>query len=139
MLETSHPPVLYIPPADIADGALTPSAARSTFCEWKGIAVYFDVHGGGRTVTAGAWAYPDPSARFAALRDHVAFYPGRMDACLLDDEVVRAQDGRLLRRVDHGRHHRPVQGPARHARLVSGLSRRRAPASPGPGAPRRAP
>jgi len=93
VLETSHPPTIYVPPGDVADGALTPSAARSTFCEWKGVAVYFDVHGGGRTVTAAAWAYPDPTARFADLRDHVAFYPSRMDACLLDDETVRSQEG----------------------------------------------
>lgn len=93
MLETSHPPAIYLPPGDVAAGALTPSRARPTFCEWKGIAVYFDVHGGGRTVEAGAWAYPDPSARYTALRDHVSFYPGRMDRCLLDEEVVRAQDG----------------------------------------------
>ena len=93
VLETSHPPVIYVPPGDVLDGALTPSAVPSTFCEWKGVAVYFDVHGGGRTVTAAAWAYPDPTARFADLRDHVAFYPSRMDACLLDDETVRSQEG----------------------------------------------
>ena len=93
LLETSHPPAIYLPPAAIAPGALTPSDARPTFCEWKGSAVYFDVHGGGRTVPAGAWAYPAPSSPYEALCDHVSFYPGRMDECLLDDEVVQAQEG----------------------------------------------
>ncbi len=93
VLETSHPPVIYVPPGDVLRGALSASAARPTFCEWKGVAAYFDVRAGDRTVVAGAWAYPEPVERFAALRDHVAFYPGRMDECLLDDEVVRAQEG----------------------------------------------
>ena len=93
VLETTHPPGIYIPPQDIVTGALTPSDAHSTFCEFKGSAVYFDVHGGDAVVAAAAWAYPDPVPAYAALRDHVSFYPGRMDECLLDDEVVQAQDG----------------------------------------------
>ncbi len=93
ILETSHPPAIYVPLADVADGALTPASARASLCEWKGLARYLDVHGGGRTVEAGAWTYPDPSGRYAALRDHVSVYPGRMDECRLDDELVVAQEG----------------------------------------------
>ena len=93
VLETTHPPGIYVPPQDIAPGALTSSTARSTLCEFKGSAVYFDVHGGDAVVGAAAWSYPDPTAAYAALRDHVSFYPGRMDECLLDDEVVQAQEG----------------------------------------------
>lgn len=94
VLETSHPPVLYLPPQDISPGAVTASAgARRTLCEWKGLATYLDVRGGERVEHAAAWAYPDPVPAFAALRDHVAFYPSRMDECLLDDEVVAAQAG----------------------------------------------
>ncbi len=93
VLETSHPPGIYVPPQDILEGSLAPSAHRRTFCEWKGDARYFDVTAGGRTAQAAAWAYPEPVAAFAALRDHVSFYPGRMDACLLDDERVEAQEG----------------------------------------------
>jgi Domain of unknown function (DUF427) len=48
---------------------------------------------GGRTAQRAAWSYPVPDARFAALRDHVSFYPGRMDAAWLGDERVRAQPG----------------------------------------------
>jgi uncharacterized protein (DUF427 family) len=93
VLETSHPPVLYVPVADVAAGVLQPSAARSTVCEWKGRAIYWDVHGGEIVRPASAWSYPEPVAAFAALRDHVAFYPGRMDACFLGDEQVRSQEG----------------------------------------------
>jgi len=92
VLETSHPPTIYIPPADIAAGSISAAGGRS-FCEWKGIAGYFDVVAPGRREDRAAWAYPDPAAPYEALRDHVAFYPGRMDACWLDDERVQSQPG----------------------------------------------
>ncbi len=92
VLETSHPPTFYLPRADVAAGALVP-AAGSSFCEWKGNAAYLDVVGGGVVAPRAAWCYPEPVAAFAALRDHVAVYPGRMDACLVGDERVRAQEG----------------------------------------------
>jgi uncharacterized protein (DUF427 family) len=92
VLETSHPPTVYVPRADVARGALEP-AAGSSFCEWKGLAAYDEVVGGERREARAAWHYPEPSARYAALRDHVAFYPGRMDACRLDEERVRSQPG----------------------------------------------
>jgi uncharacterized protein (DUF427 family) len=92
VLETSHPPTIYVPPEDFAPGALVP-AAGSSWCEWKGRASYLDVVGGARREAAAAWAYPSPVAAYAALRDHVAVYPGRMDACLVGEERVQAQPG----------------------------------------------
>ncbi|HMO00448.1 MAG TPA: DUF427 domain-containing protein [Miltoncostaeaceae bacterium] len=92
VLETSHPPAFYLPRADVVPGALV-TAHGSSFCEWKGQAAYLDVVGGGGVAPRAAWWYPDPVAAFAALRGHVAFYPGRMDACLVDDELVRSQEG----------------------------------------------
>lgn len=92
MLETSHPPTIYIPLADFADGALEP-VGGSSFCEWKGSAAYCDVVAGGRRAARAAWYYPSPVARYAALKDHVSVYPGRVDACHLDDERVRPQPG----------------------------------------------
>ena len=89
VLETSHPPAIYVPPEDIRMDALTPSAQRRTFCEWKGRAHYYDVAG----VPAAAWAYADPRPAFAALRGFVSFYPGRVDACFLDEERVQPQPG----------------------------------------------
>jgi uncharacterized protein (DUF427 family) len=89
VLETSHPPAIYVPPGDVATELLRPSAARATVCEWKGRATYWDL-GGARAV---AWSYPSPVAAYADLRDHLAFYPGRVDACFLGDEQVTAQPG----------------------------------------------
>ena len=93
VLETSHPPTLYVPLEDVAASALVPSEDRTTFCEWKGVASYYDVVAGGRTVERGAWTYRAPSPGFELIRDAVAFYPGRMDACFVDDERVVAQPG----------------------------------------------
>ena len=92
ILETSHPPVYYVPPADIAVGVLEPSEG-STFCEFKGAARYWAVRSGERVESAAAWYYPDPSPGFESIRDQVAFYPGRMDECTVDGEVVRPQAG----------------------------------------------
>ncbi|MFO7592280.1 MAG: DUF427 domain-containing protein [Acidimicrobiia bacterium] len=94
VLETSHPPNYYFPPADVIDGALTPAAGAS-FCEWKGRAHYYTVRGGDRVETEAAWGYEHPSPAFAALRGHVAFYAHRMDACFVDDEQVAPQPGRF--------------------------------------------
>ena len=94
VLETSHPPAYYLPRSSFVEGALTPTPSRrQTFCEFKGHASYGDVHGGGRTEAAAAWWYDDPRPGFEALRDHVALYPGRMDECLVDGEVVQPQEG----------------------------------------------
>lgn len=93
VLETSHPPAIYVPAADFIEGALAPAGARSTFCEWKGLATYWDLVGGHAVAPAAAWSYPDLVPAHAALRDHVSVYPGRVDACFLDDERVHAQDG----------------------------------------------
>ncbi|GAC1443672.1 MAG: DUF427 domain-containing protein [Chloroflexota bacterium] len=90
ILETTHPPVYYIPRKDIVAEYLRPSN-RTTFCEWKGTASYFDVVGTGREEGNAAWYYKNPTPRYARLQDHVAFYPARMDACLVDGETVRAQ------------------------------------------------
>ncbi|MBA8795642.1 uncharacterized protein (DUF427 family) [Friedmanniella endophytica] len=95
VLETSHPPTYYLPRTDFVEGSLRPAPGHS-FCEWKGQASYLDVVGGehGEVVAAqAAWYYPSPTAPFAALVDHVALYPGRMDQCLVDGEVVRPQPG----------------------------------------------
>ena len=92
VLETSHPPTVYVPRPDVRSDLLTESDARSTWCEFKGMARYFDAIIGGRHVHAVGWTYPDPGSGYEALRDHVAFYPGRVDAAWLDDERVQAQD-----------------------------------------------
>jgi uncharacterized protein (DUF427 family) len=94
VLETSHPPNYYFPPGDVLDGTLEPAKGAS-FCEFKGRASYFTVRGGAREVNEGAWSYASPSPSFNAIRDHVAFYAGRMDACYVDGELVTPQPGRF--------------------------------------------
>jgi uncharacterized protein (DUF427 family) len=92
VLETSHPPVYYLPPADLKQEHLEESP-RSSFCEWKGRARYVDVRVGDRLAHSAGWYYPDPTGAFEAIRDHVAFYAGAMDRCLVNGEVVRPQPG----------------------------------------------
>jgi uncharacterized protein (DUF427 family) len=91
VIEASHPPTIYIPPEDVREELLAPSEARSTWCEFKGAARYLDAVADGRRFKAIAWSYADPSLGYEALRDHVAFYPGRVDGAWMDDERVQAQ------------------------------------------------
>ena len=92
VLETSHPPGYYIPPEDVRREYLRPSR-RHTFCEFKGQASYYDLAVGERVVRDAAWYYADPAPGFGVIRDHLAFYPGRVDACFVDEEQVVAQAG----------------------------------------------
>jgi uncharacterized protein (DUF427 family) len=92
VLETSHPPVYYLPPDDVATEYLE-RESRTTMCEFKGRAVYYTLTVGDRSVSQAAWQYPDPVERYAALTDHFAFYPSKMDACYVGDERARAQEG----------------------------------------------
>jgi uncharacterized protein (DUF427 family) len=94
VLETSHPPVYYVPMEDVAHGSLELSKGRGTFCEWKGAASYLDAIGGdGRRVERAAWTYLDPARGFEAIRGAVAFYPALMDECTVDGERVEPQPG----------------------------------------------
>lgn len=92
VLETSHPPVYYLPIADFVPGALV-AAAGSSFCEFKGAARYFDVQSGGTVREGAAWNYPQPSPGFETLVDKVAVYAGPMDECTVGGEVVVPQPG----------------------------------------------
>jgi uncharacterized protein (DUF427 family) len=92
VLETSHPPVYYVPVAAFAAGSLVP-APGSSFCEFKGSARYFDVAGGGRVAAHAGWNYPHPSPGYELLTDRVAVYAGKMDRCTVDGEQVVPQPG----------------------------------------------
>ena len=92
VLETSHPPVYYIPPGDILPGALVPAAGTS-WCEWKGQAAYFSLVVGQRRVERVAWSYLNPTPAFVAIAGYVAFYAGPMDACFVGEEKALPQPG----------------------------------------------
>jgi uncharacterized protein (DUF427 family) len=94
ILETSHPPVFYIPPADIALQYLLPSSRRGSFCEFKGTATYWSIHlSPDLTSPDAAWSYAPPPPPYAALRNHLAFYASRVDECTVDGERVLPQPG----------------------------------------------
>lgn len=92
VLETSHPPVYYLPPAAFLPGVLL-AAPGGSFCEWKGQAVYWTIQSGGRQAPAAGWSYPEPTAAFREIADHIAVYAGKMDACFVGDEQVIPQPG----------------------------------------------
>ncbi len=92
VLETSHPPVYYIPLEDIQREYLVPSP-RSTYCEWKGQGAYYSLVVGNKRADDVAWFYPNPTPAFASMKDYVAFYAAPMDACYVDGEKVQPQPG----------------------------------------------
>jgi uncharacterized protein (DUF427 family) len=92
VLETSHPPTYYLPVSSFADGVLRPTAG-SSYCEWKGVAAYYDLVTPARTAERAGWTYPEPTPGFEALVGHVAVMPAAMDECTVDGEVVTPQEG----------------------------------------------
>ena len=92
VLETSHPPTYYLPVDDFEPGALL-ATGGSSWCEFKGRATYFDVHGADAVAPRAAWTYPTPSPGFERIAGYVAVMPGAMQRCTVDGEVVRAQEG----------------------------------------------
>lgn len=104
VLETFHPPSLYLPPEAIDLSMLQPTPGAS-FCEWKGVARYFDLVSPCEADAAAeyrpqrllraVWQYPDPTPAYAALAGWYAVYPGLMDGCWLAQERVVPQPGRF--------------------------------------------
>jgi uncharacterized protein (DUF427 family) len=92
VLETSHPPVYYLPRADIQMQYLH-ITDRNSFCEWKGNAFYYDIIVGDRQARNAAWAYPIPTKDFQPIANYLAFYAQSMDACYVDNELVTPQPG----------------------------------------------
>lgn len=87
--ETASPPTFYFPPQAIDQDQLV-SVPGSSYCEWKGRAVYWALAAGpDRPV---AWSYPKPRARFDKLRGYFSFYPGRIE-CYVAGERVKPQAG----------------------------------------------
>ena len=92
VLETSHPPVYYLPRSAFPEGALLPADGAS-FCEFKGGARYLTVRGGDADAVRSAWFYPSPSPGYEQLVGRVAVYPSAMDECEVAGEAVTAQAG----------------------------------------------
>ena len=92
ILETSHPPVYYIPPEDVKQEYFQ-LTSRSTFCEWKGQAAYYTISVGDKSIPHAAWYYPHPTVPYTSIANYIAIYPGKMDACYVNGEKVQAQEG----------------------------------------------
>ncbi|HXD44633.1 MAG TPA: DUF427 domain-containing protein [Pseudolabrys sp.] len=76
--EASYPPVFYIPRADADMSALTPTA-HHTHCPYKGDASYFTISAGERRAENAVWSYEAPFPAMAEIKEHLAFYPNRVD------------------------------------------------------------
>jgi uncharacterized protein (DUF427 family) len=77
--EASYPPVHYIPRKDVDMAALT-RTPHSTYCPYKGDASYYSIPAGGVRSVNAIWTYEDPYEAVAAIKDHLAFYPDRVDS-----------------------------------------------------------
>jgi uncharacterized protein (DUF427 family) len=91
LCETASPPTFYLPPSSVAWDHLVPAPGAS-LCEWKGQAQYWAV--AEQPQVAVAWNYPDPRGPYAALKDHMAFYPALVE-CWVAGERVQPQPGRF--------------------------------------------
>lgn len=92
VLETSHPPVYYLPPTDLNMNFLVANPS-SSYCEFKGMAAYYDLYWNGQMIPKVGWYYPSPSASFTPIKNFVALYAHKVTACFVNDEQVQAQEG----------------------------------------------
>jgi uncharacterized protein (DUF427 family) len=90
--ETSHPPVYFIPPEDVDERFVRPSR-KTSFCEWKGRAIYYDLVVNDKTLKDVAFSYPSPTSRFELIRNWVSFYAAPMDEVTVNGETVVPQEG----------------------------------------------
>ena len=91
VLETASPPTFYIPPQDV-DIVFLAENSRRSFCEWKGQASYFNYDDHKTLIQDVAWFYRNPSEAFSSIRNHICFYPSKLD-CYVDDIKVQSQAG----------------------------------------------
>lgn len=93
LLETASPPGFYLPPEDVIDEYFTVSE-RTSFCEWKGSATYYDIDVNGRKLPLAAWSYDNPNPAFRSIAGYISFYPGKVD-CFVGSIKVKPQPGQF--------------------------------------------
>ena len=76
--ESDYSPVQYIPPEDV-DFSQLERTDHATYCPYKGDCSYYSVPAGGKKSINAVWTYEDPYPAVARIREHVAFYPDRVD------------------------------------------------------------
>ena len=82
--EAAYPPVLYLSRADV-DMARLERTTHATYCPYKGDCAYYSVPAGGERARDAVWTYEQPYEAVGAIRDHLAFYPDRVDSIELRD------------------------------------------------------
>jgi uncharacterized protein (DUF427 family) len=78
MREANLPVVQYVPRGDVDMNALE-RTTHASHCPYKGDAAYYSIRVGEREATNAVWTYEEPYAAVAAIKEHVAFYPNRVD------------------------------------------------------------
>ena len=79
MREASLPAVQYIPRNDV-DMSLLQRTDHATYCPYKGDCAYYSIPAGGDRSVNAVWTYESPYTAVSAIKDHLAFYPSRVDA-----------------------------------------------------------
>ena len=118
VLETFHPPTYYLPPEAMNQGLLVPAPGRPSFCEWKGVASYYDVVAGEQRINRAVWTYNHPSERFRELAGWFALYPGQMDGCWVNGERVIPQQGGFYGGWITSQVEGPFKGDPNHPELI---------------------
>jgi uncharacterized protein (DUF427 family) len=78
LCESNYPPVYYIPRKDV-DMSLLDRTDHTTYCPYKGDCSYFSIPVGGSRSFNAVWTYEDPYESVKSIKDHLAFYPDRVD------------------------------------------------------------
>ena len=76
--EADYSPVQYIPREDV-DFTQLEQTDHATYCPYKGDCSYYSVPAGGKKSVNAVWTYEDPYPAVAQIREHVAFYPDRVE------------------------------------------------------------
>ena len=77
--EAAYPAVHYIPRADV-NMTLLQRTDQVTYCPYKGDCAYYSIPLGGARSANAVWTYEAPYAAVSEIKDHLAFYPDRVDA-----------------------------------------------------------
>ena len=77
--EANYPPVHYIPRQDV-DMAQLQRTDHASYCPYKGDCSYFSLVAGGERGRNAVWSYESPYDAVSTIKDHLAFYPDRVDS-----------------------------------------------------------
>jgi uncharacterized protein (DUF427 family) len=77
--EKGYPPVYYLP-RDDADMSLLVRTTHYSYCPYKGDCTYYSIPIGGSKSDYAVWTYETPYPAVAEIKEHLAFYPSRVDA-----------------------------------------------------------